>query len=140
MFFLETSLSRLEIISCYLLGTVFRFSSHLKDSAVINKDKKVKANLHLQIRWAMSPLGTWLKSGMIQPIPLATGKSLNHAILRSNFAFTPSSKSCYALGPCLPQFYFKILQENLKFTSQLSIGILFNLKSTWDVKTDASER
>lgn len=47
--FLETSLSRLEIISCYLLGTVFQFSSHLKDSAVINKDKKVKANLYLQI-------------------------------------------------------------------------------------------
>ena len=64
MFFLETSLSRSDIISRYLLGTVFRFSSHLKDSAVINKDKKVKANLYLQIRWAMSPFRTWLKSGM----------------------------------------------------------------------------
>ena len=64
MFFLETSLSLLEIISCYLLGIVFWFLSHLKDSAVINKDKKVKTNLYLQIHWAMSPLGTWLKSGM----------------------------------------------------------------------------
>lgn len=87
--FLETSLSRLEIISCYLLGTVFQFSSHLKDSTVINKDKKVKANLYLQIRWAMSPLGTWLKSGMDSANPFGRRENPKPRCTQKQFCIHP---------------------------------------------------
>lgn len=46
---MEFSLSHSEMISRYLLVTVFWFSSPLKDSAVIHKNEEMKDNFYLKI-------------------------------------------------------------------------------------------
>ena len=57
--FLEPFPSHPKMISCCLLGTVFRFSSVLKNSPVINKNEEVKDYFYLQILLDnVAPVGT----------------------------------------------------------------------------------